>query len=197
MFNGKNINLKLVLFCGLVVAIFAVSCVGSVSTKSYELKIPEEFKSAVKYHRDGQVLIAEQLYRKVLEKRPDFADAHGNLGVALQAQGRLEEAAVCSRRAIEINPNYAEAHMNLGNVFEAQGYLEEAAACYLKTLSINPNYAETHALKGVLLQFLSKIETNKNIRLAAEKEAKNSLLKGIKINGNLKTLFSRFLQKKR
>ena len=47
MFNGRNLNLRLVLFCSLVVAIFAVGCVGSVSTKSYEVTIPEEWKQKI------------------------------------------------------------------------------------------------------------------------------------------------------
>lgn len=47
MFNGKNLNLRLVLLCSLVVAIFAVGCVGSVYTKSYELTIPEEWKEKI------------------------------------------------------------------------------------------------------------------------------------------------------
>ncbi len=35
------------------------------------------------------------------------------LGVVLQAQGCLEEAAACYRKAITIKPDYAEAHSNL------------------------------------------------------------------------------------
>ncbi len=117
-----------------------------------EQKITNAFKSAVEYHQAGQVQVAEQLYRQVLTGNPEFADAHGNLGVALQAQGRLEEAEACSRQAIRLKPDYAEAHMNLGNIFLAQGLLAEAVESYEKTIAINPNYAEAYSNLSIALE---------------------------------------------
>jgi protein O-GlcNAc transferase len=52
----------------------------------------------------------------VLELKPDYAEAHNNLGNALNDQGKLDEAVACYRRALELKPDYAEAHNNLGNV---------------------------------------------------------------------------------
>jgi predicted O-linked N-acetylglucosamine transferase (SPINDLY family) len=50
--------------------------------------------------------------RRALELKPDCAEAHNNLGMALKAQGRLDEALSCFRRALELKPDYAEAHSN-------------------------------------------------------------------------------------
>ena len=36
-----------------------------------------------------------------------------NLGTALQAAGRLEEAIACYKQATSLNPDYALAHMNM------------------------------------------------------------------------------------
>jgi len=65
--------------------------------------------------------------------RPQSAAAHYNLGTALAAASRLDEAAVALRRALEINPGSAATYANLGAVVLQQGrvadgvnYLEEA-----------------------------------------------------------------------
>ena len=34
-------------------------------------------------------------YRRALELKPDYAEAHSNLGIALKDQGKLEEAVAC------------------------------------------------------------------------------------------------------
>ena len=47
-----------------------------------------------------------------MELKPDYAEAHSNLGVALQDQGKLDEAVACYRRALELKPDYADAHTN-------------------------------------------------------------------------------------
>jgi predicted O-linked N-acetylglucosamine transferase (SPINDLY family) len=52
-------------------------------------------------------------HRRALELKPDFAEAHSNLGVAFKDQGKLDEALACFRRALELKPDYAAAHSNL------------------------------------------------------------------------------------
>ena len=49
-----------------------------------------------------------------MELKPDYAEAHNNLGNAFKDRGKLDEAAACYRRALELKPDYAEAHSNLG-----------------------------------------------------------------------------------
>ena len=60
-------------------------------------------------------------FRRALELNPNHADAHDNLGVALQSRGEPAAAEACFRRALAHNPNYAEAHFNLGNALQALG----------------------------------------------------------------------------
>jgi len=47
IFNENNSNLKFILFCSLIFIVFTVGCFASTSTKSYELKIPEEWKKDI------------------------------------------------------------------------------------------------------------------------------------------------------
>ena len=83
-------------------------------------------------------------YRRAVELKPDFAEAHNNLGNALKDQGEFDEAIAGCRRALELKPDYAEAHNNLGVAFQGQGKLDEAVACYRRALELKPDYAEAH-----------------------------------------------------
>src|SRR5205807_2922466 len=58
---------------------------------------------------------AEVVMRLAVHLRPDFAQAHHNLGVAMAELGQLDEAALCLRQALTLQPDYAEAYYNLGN----------------------------------------------------------------------------------
>ena len=73
----------------------------------------------------GKLDEAVACYRRALELKPDFAEAHNNLGVALKEQGKLDEAVACYRRALELKPDFAEAHNNLGIALKDQGKLEK------------------------------------------------------------------------
>ncbi len=53
-------------------------------------------------------------YQQALRLRPDFADAHNNLGEALREQGHLAESVARYQEALRLKPDYAEAHNNLG-----------------------------------------------------------------------------------
>ena len=52
-------------------------------------------------------------YRRALDLRPAHAGAWSNLGLALQAENRLDEAIDAFRRALAVDPGFAQAHWNL------------------------------------------------------------------------------------
>lgn len=60
------------------------------------------FKKAVKYHQSGQSTLAEQQYKLALEKNPELAGAHLNLGLIYIENGLYDEAESSTRKAIEI-----------------------------------------------------------------------------------------------
>ena len=83
--------------------------------------------------------------------RPDSADAHNNLGAALQGESKLEEAIACYRQAVELKPEFAEAHNNLGGALRELDKPEEAIACCRRVLELKPDFAEAHNALGVVL----------------------------------------------
>ena len=52
---------------------------------------------------------AELSYRKAIKIKPDYADAHCNLGNILKDLDKLKEAELSYRKAIKIKPDYADA----------------------------------------------------------------------------------------
>lgn len=119
--------------------------------------------------------------QKAAQLLPEDAEAHSNLGAALQEQGRLAEAEASLRHALEITPAFAAAHSNLGNVLKDRGRLDGAVASYRRALECKPDFAEVHAnLGAALLELGSPAEAEASLRRALELspgliEALNSL----------------------
>jgi tetratricopeptide (TPR) repeat protein len=117
---------------------------------------PEEFEKLVSLAQGHDVARrfaeSEAAYRKMIEIRPDLAEAHNNLGNALKDLGRLEEAKAAYQQAVTLKPSLLPAHNNLGNIFKAQGQLEQATASYERALAQNPNLAELHGNLAVVLR---------------------------------------------
>jgi tetratricopeptide (TPR) repeat protein len=53
-------------------------------------------------------------YLKALHLKPDYPEAHNNLGTTLNEMGRLDQAKTSYEQAINLKPDYAEAHYHLG-----------------------------------------------------------------------------------
>src|SRR6516225_8242497 len=87
------------------------------------------FQRGLVDHRAGRLLQAQAAYRQILTIDPAHADAHSNLGNALNALGRPAEAEASYREALRLRPNYPEVlHNNLGGALSALGRLTEAEA---------------------------------------------------------------------
>ncbi len=76
-----------------------------------------------------------------------------NLGAALQADGRLDEAIARYRRAIAERPEYAPAYSNLATALRQTGRRQEAQATYERALALQPDFAAAHFnLANLLLE---------------------------------------------
>ena len=106
----------------------------------------------------GKSQDAEISYRKAIKIKPDYAEAHYNLGTHLKAIDKLKDAELSYVQAIKINPNYAEAHCNLGNILRDMGKLQEAELSYLKAIEIKPDFADAYFNLGNILEELGKSE---------------------------------------
>jgi tetratricopeptide (TPR) repeat protein len=71
---------------------------------------------------------AEQVVRRAIALRADFAPLHEDLGAVLSMQGRFEEAVASFRAALGLDPNLTLAHKKLGQALAALGRGAEADA---------------------------------------------------------------------
>ncbi|MHA1271497.1 MAG: tetratricopeptide repeat protein [Candidatus Helarchaeota archaeon] len=100
---------------------------------------------------------------------PNYKDAWNNKGVALDDQGKYEEAIECYERALEIDPNDKDAWNNKGVALRKQGKYEEAIECYERALEIDPNDKDVIKNKEYLLYQIKKDEKIKELIKRVEK----------------------------
>jgi anti-anti-sigma factor len=86
-------------------------------------------------------------WQKLIEMRPNYADAYNNLAIAYKASGMLGEARIELEKAVQINPAYLDAYNNLGRLAISEGKLEEATERFKKVLEKDPENLE--ALKNL------------------------------------------------
>jgi tetratricopeptide (TPR) repeat protein len=110
-------------------------------------------------------------YEKSISIKPDYAEAHNNIGIVFKSLGQLDDAIKYYQKAIKINPNFAEAHNNLGNAYRENDALNDAVKCFKQVISINPDLAETHNNLGMALFDLEEFE-----------QAESYFISSIKIN---------------
>jgi len=65
-----------------------------------------------RYANLGQLDRAISYYEKALSIKPDYAEAHYNLGFSFHKNGQLDAAVKSFKKVVTIKPDYAEAHNN-------------------------------------------------------------------------------------
>jgi tetratricopeptide (TPR) repeat protein len=93
-----------------------------------------------------------ELFNYTLRATNNNYMAHTNLGIALAAEGKIDEAVSHYRTALQIRPNDDSTHYNMANALKKQGANEEAIVHYRETLRINPYYSKAHNNIGVYLE---------------------------------------------
>jgi predicted O-linked N-acetylglucosamine transferase (SPINDLY family) len=78
---------------------------------------------------------------RAIELRPEYAEAHNNLGLVFHDQARLGAAVTHFEHALAIRPDYPEAHTNLGIAFQDQGRVDEAMSHFGRALMLRPDSA--------------------------------------------------------
>jgi protein O-GlcNAc transferase len=94
----------------------------------------------------GNLNRAAACFRRALEIRPNFPEAHNELGKVCRAKGFLAEAAACYRRAISCRRTFASAHRNLGAALIRQGNVAQAIASLRTAVSLDPKCGEALSL---------------------------------------------------
>jgi tetratricopeptide (TPR) repeat protein len=80
-----------------------------------------------------------------------YPEAHYNLGIALEQNGRIDEAITRYQEAVQEKPDYAEAYYMLGNDLLRTARIDEAIAAYQQALKSRANYPEVENNIGFAL----------------------------------------------
>jgi tetratricopeptide (TPR) repeat protein len=153
--------------------------------------IEQAMQIAMRHHRNGQLAVAEDIYRKVLAQRPDHPDALHLLGVIVGDAGKTDAGIELIRRAIAINPGVADYHSNLGNALARLGKFDEAIVAHRCAMRLRPDFAEIHYNLGNALDKNSQTpesiaEYREAIRLKPELAlARNNLGHALYVSGQV------------
>jgi predicted O-linked N-acetylglucosamine transferase (SPINDLY family) len=99
----------------------------------------------------GKNDIAIELISRAIAQNPAKPIYHNNLGNALKACGKINEAIKSYHAAIALSPT-ADFFNNLGNALQEQGDFETAAQSFRQAIAIKPEYAGTYFNLANLLQ---------------------------------------------
>jgi len=136
--------------------------------KEQALKLLEE---AYRYHLEGNLDKAVELYRRSIELYPT-PEAWTFLGWAYSMRGNLEGAVEACKRAIELDPEYGNPYNDIGFYLIEMGKLDEALSWLEKAKKAKRyasphlpyvNAAKVYLLKGELFKALD--ELNRALRI--------------------------------
>ena len=100
----------------------------------------------VQYWQNGVTL-----FEHSLEVTANNSISQFSLGIALDDQGRTQEAIVHYTEALRIKPDNVEAHYNLGIALAQRGKNQEAIVHFTEALQIKPDHANARNNLGVIL----------------------------------------------
>lgn len=108
-------------------------------------------------HDANEFAEAVQTYGQALQLNPNSSDAHHNLGLTWEAQGKLPEAVADFQESVRFNPNREDSHYCLGNDLSRLGRLDEAIAEYRAAVRLNPGRAESYNGLGICYAMQNKM----------------------------------------
>ncbi|MHC9543706.1 MAG: tetratricopeptide repeat protein [Vulcanimicrobiota bacterium] len=102
----------------------------------------------------GDLLGAEESYRKAQQYDPEDSTLTVMLGFVLYGQNRFREALDLYDKALQQNPYLFMAWGNKGLAHLAVGEREKALEAYTKGLEAEPTYGTFHVMQGTILESL-------------------------------------------
>jgi protein O-GlcNAc transferase len=114
-------------------------------------ELASAFARAVASHQAGRLPEAEELYRAILNLKPDDFDCLHLIGVIYHQRGDHEQAVRHIDAALKINPLLASAHNNRGNALAELQRSVEALASYDNAIAVEPAYVEAWVNRAITL----------------------------------------------
>jgi tetratricopeptide (TPR) repeat protein len=103
------------------------------------------------FARHGRFVEATEHCRRAVELRPDFYQAHTNLG-SLLAKSQPEVAFRHFEVALQIRPDYPDGHFHLANFFVSQGAIRQGVQHLQTALRLRPDWPEARRNLQILFE---------------------------------------------
>lgn len=120
-----------------------------------------QFNIGVAYLAKKDEKAAEEAWKKVIEMKPDYAEALNALSTLYNNQKRFDEASAMSAKAASSGgggAGGADATFNQGIILWNQGKIADAKVKFEETLKANPNHADAHYQLGMALLNEGKLQ---------------------------------------
>ena len=111
----------------------------------------DELRNARELHIAGKLNEAEPIYRRLLERSADNAEALYLMGCLLVQSGRQAEGVPLLRKAALLVPQAAEPQIALGEAFSQTARWSEAVEALTRALEIRPDLAPVRIHLGIAL----------------------------------------------
>jgi tetratricopeptide (TPR) repeat protein len=99
---------------------------------------------------------AERMFRKAISLNWSNPQPHIQLGLALEHQGKFDEAIKQFQRVLGIDPKSAKAYNNIGEAWVGKAELtkappDKAVAAYRRAIEVDPSYSRSYNNLGLVL----------------------------------------------
>ena len=121
-------------------------------TTDRAVSLEEAVSLAIQLQQNDQWTAAADIYRRILEIAPDYADAVHYSGVLAHQQGRSEQAVELIERSLALEPGRADWFSNLAIVLRDRLKLDEAITACRRAIALDPDHANAYNNLGVLLR---------------------------------------------
>jgi tetratricopeptide (TPR) repeat protein len=121
-----------------VVWVCVLSWSASLAAAQGGADVNERFRQATAAMREGHLEQAGDGFASIVKEVPSFAEAHLNLGLVLQEQGKLDEAVASLHKAISLKPRLRGANLFLGIALFRRNQLDEAVVEIRKETTLYP-----------------------------------------------------------
>src|SRR5688572_19501895 len=106
--------------------------------------MPADLEIALQHHRAGDLHAAEAIYRQILAREPNCAEALHLLGVVRQAKGELPTALDLVQQAVRLNPQNALFHASLAELALLMDDPDASADHAQRSIDLNPTAGHFH-----------------------------------------------------
>ncbi len=108
-------------------------------SKSGSIKLDSLLKRGRSFMADKKLNNAINIFNKVINEEPTFAEAWNARATAYYLQGQFDKSISDINKVLSLNPNHFGALAGLGSILENLGYFEAAREALKKANDINPN----------------------------------------------------------